>query len=86
MGEAKFRTPTLPKYGGNRFNRYKSEHALKMRFCLIFLLKYPSLYLSINAVFSRGYRSHFGTILMCNCSNDMFLQPLVPFGGLDNND
>ena len=67
------------KFGWNRFGRYE-----KTRFVWIFLLTYLSIYLSVylSVRFFVGATGHsFGPILTVNGSNDVILQPLVPFGG-----
>jgi len=62
--------------------------ALRMRekhhFAWVFLLTYLSIDRSIRlSVLRHAYRSHFRAILTLNGSNDVFLQPVVPFGGRD---
>ena len=64
------------KYGGNQFGHYESAHLWKnATSCEYFLLTYPYIY----PVFRWSYRSHFGTLLTHNGSNDVFSQPLVLF-------
>jgi len=65
------------KFGWNRFGRYGSAHAWKKHdFVWIFLLTYRSI-----PFFVAATGHSFGAILTHNGSNDVFSQPLVPFGG-----
>jgi len=63
------------KFGWNPSRRSDAAHARKISFSCGFLW---TTYLSLSPFLFQGYRSQFWG------SNNAFLQPLVPFGGLND--